>query len=150
MSINIIQKIQQASSSTSVSFPQCISHYTPNRNIYSQCRCTRKEHYTPNSNIQPQRISQYTPNCYIHAQLNSNYTPNHNIHPQCNRLCLERLYRSCVVPCLLFFYSHKKWWKTSCKSHLNMKSDCGGANTYGGCHSDVGCSRMTVHRTDFS
>ena len=30
-----------------------------------------------------------------------------SIHPQCNRLCLERLYRSCAVACLLFFI-HKK------------------------------------------
>ena len=70
---------------------------------YIQCRCTRKKHYTPNRNIHPQSNSQYTPNGYIHAQFNSNYTPNRNIHPQCNRFCVERVYRSCAVPCLLCF-----------------------------------------------
>ena len=78
-----------------------ISHYITNPNIFPQRKCTRMKHYTPNRNIHPQCISPYTPNGYIHAQFNSNYTPNRNIDPKCNRLCVERVYRSCTVPCFL-------------------------------------------------
>jgi len=123
-----------------VSFPQCISHYTPNQNIHPQCRCTRKKHYTPNRNIHPQCISQYTPSGYIHAQFSSNYTPNRNIQPQWNRLCFNVF--TARVQCRVFI--HKNFGKRH--AHISMKSDCVGANTYRGSHSDVGCSGMTVRQ----
>ena len=35
------------------------------------------------------------------------------------------------MQCILCFYSHKKWWKTSFTSHLSMKSDCVPRLSYG-------------------
>ena len=41
------------------------------------------------------------PTIYFALYTQSHYTPNRIIDPQCNRLCRERVYRSCAVPCFL-------------------------------------------------
>ena len=62
--------------------------------------------YTQSQYTSTMHFAVYTKWLYT-CTINSNYTPNRNQHPQCNRLCFERFYNSCAVPCILFFYSQK-------------------------------------------
>ena len=69
--------------------------YIPTIPLHPEEALYTQSQYTPTMHFAVYTKCIYTPTIY------SNYTANRNIRPQCNRLCLERVYRSCTVPCFL-------------------------------------------------
>jgi len=119
-----VPKIQHAKSSTCVSFPQCILHYTPNRNIYTH------NAVVPGRSIK-HPIAMYTYNAFRSIHPIAIYTHNlirimlpiaiytHNAI----RFVFNVLTLVCSAVLIVFLFTQKKWWKTSFTSHISMKSE---------------------------
>jgi hypothetical protein len=105
-----VPKIQHAKSSTCVSFPQCILHYTPNRNIYTH------NAVVPGRSIK-HPIAMYTYNAFRSIHPIAIYTHN------AIRFVFNVLTLVCSAVLIVFLFTQKKWWKTSFTSHISMKSE---------------------------
>jgi len=78
------------------------SEYIPTMPVHPEEALYAQLRYTPTMHFAVYTQWLYTRTIKFQLYTQSQYTPTFQSD------CLQRFYRSCVVPCLLFLYSHKK------------------------------------------